>query len=292
MTDEQAKPRPFLKWCGSKRQLLPELLARIPKTWNHETDLYIEPFVGAGALFWELRPARAILNDANEEVMNLWRCLASPAERTALFQELSLLRATYVKRPKWTFDYTRAINPADHTPAFRAARMLFLNKTCFNGLYRVNAAGGFNVPWGKNPKACVFDEPNLSACAAVLGEGRRWFGSGDFADVIMLSGEITPRGGELIYADPPYVPVSPTSNFQAYTVDGFKYVDQLRLVQYAVWLRDCGCHVMLSQAADEILIDQYRRCGFKCDLVSARRNVNSKGDKRGPIDEYIIYGGK
>jgi len=87
-------------------------------------------------------------------------------------------------------------------------------------------------------------------------------------------------------------PVSKTSNFTAYTIDGFKYVDQLRLGQYAVWLRDCGAHVILSQSADEILIDQYRRCGFKCDKVQARRNVNSKGGKRGPVGEYIIYGGK
>jgi DNA adenine methylase len=283
-------PAPFLKWAGGKTQLLPELRKRIPKTWNPETDLYVEPFVGAGALFWDLQPKHAILNDANEELFIAW--LAFDRLYVAdLFVELKVLRESYARDPEGTYYRWRElqIDPA-HIGA-RAARTIFLNKTGFNGLYRVNAAGKFNVPWGHNLKANVFDEEGLHACAQFLNGGATdVLGNlehGDFASV-----RLYPKPGMLIYCDPPYSPISKTSNFTAYTAGGFKYVDQLRLVVWAAWLRDCGAHVILSQAADEILIDQYRRCGFKCDLVQARRNVNSKGAKRGPVGEYIIYGGK
>jgi DNA adenine methylase len=284
---ETPKPRPFLKWAGGKTQLLPELLKRIPKTWNRETDFYVEPFVGAGALFWELQPAHAILNDANEELYIAWLALEACYIKE-FFTVLGALRGYYAARPEETYYEWRALKVKPDYIGMRAARTVFLNKAGFNGLYRVNADGGFNVPWGRNPKANIFDEENLAACAEFLRGADLVFHRGDFADALPAA----PPPGTLVYCDPPYVPVSKTSNFTTYTAGGFPYVDQLRLVQYAVWLRDCGCHVMLSQAADEILIDQYRRCGFKCDLVSARRNVNSKAGKRGPVGEYIIHGGK
>jgi len=282
------KPKPFLRWAGGKTQLLPELLAHIPSTWNRETDFYVEPFVGAGALFWELQPAHAILNDANEELINIWHSLQCRSEE--LISHLCEVATSYAKEPEKLYYELRNLPEGECRTTCSpcgAARTIFLNKAGFNGIYRVNAKGGFNVPWGHNPKANVCDEANLRACAQSLKDWNVDLRSGDFADAFP-----NPAAGSLVYLDPPYVPVSKTSNFTAYTVDGFKYVDQLRLVQYAVWLRDCGCHVMLSQAADEILIDQYRRCGFKCDLVQARRSVNSKGGKRGPVGEYIIYGGK
>jgi DNA adenine methylase len=277
------KARPFVKWVGGKTQLLPELLKRIPKTWNRETDLYCEPFVGGGALFWELRPKRAILNDANEELFITWLAFNS-CYIEDLFQQLGVLAYNYrVGDPEEVFQQVRGCIPHPSEIGARAARTIFLNKTCFNGLYRVNRAGQFNAPWGHNPKATVFDEENLNACRDVLTQTDLNLLRGDFDEVG------NPPAGTLWYADPPYAAVSKTSNFTSYTVDGFTYSDQLRLVVTATRLRAQGVHVLLSQAADENLVDQYRRCGFQCDLVQARRAVNSVGSKRGKIGEYIIY---
>jgi len=291
----QVNPRPPLKWLGGKSQLIPELLKRIPKTWNRETDAYFEPFLGAGALFWELQPKIAVLNDANEELVNVWRMLRESSSE--VIDELRAMAEGYARDPEMAYATLRNLRiPGVEQPnIWRAARMIALNKTCFNGLYRVNAGGGFNVPWGQNPKAHILDEENLVACAQVLQIDTRQIYAEDFeehfCDAPAKYGDDGLRGA-LVYFDSPYALVSKTSNFTAYTAGGFSYFDQCRLVVLAVRLQGLGCHVMLSQAADEILIDQYRRCGFKCDKVSARRNVNSKGGKRGPVGEYIIYGGK
>ena len=276
------KLRPFLKWAGSKQQLLPELLKRIPKAWNPEMDLYVEPFVGAGALFWELLPKRAWLNDANEELYVTWlafeACFACD-----LFECLRHYAREYKRRdPAKVFVEFREWTPEAKAVGARAARMIFLNKTCFNGLYRVNQSGQFNTPWGHNSKATVFDEENLKACRDAYAQVDLELACGDFETV-------RPPPGSLWYADPPYVPVSKTSNFTSYTKNGFTYVDQLRLLVHAAKLKAEGVHVMLSQAADENLVDQYRRCGFQCDLVQARRAVNSDASKRGKVGEYIIY---
>jgi len=276
------QPRPFLKWVGGKTQLLPELIARIPKAWNRETDLYVEPFLGGGALFWELQPKRAWLGDANEELYNAWLSL-NACYFDELLEWLGDLARGYQENPEGVYQYQRRLALSREDVARRAARTIFLNKTCFNGLYRVNREGHFNTPWGKNPKACVLDRSNLRACSEFLRLIELNLGRGDFA-------EFHSCRGAFYYFDPPYIPVSKTSSFTAYTTAGFTYYDQLRLATHAYWLRNCGNHVMLSQAADELLVDQYRRLGFTCDLVPARRNVNSKGDKRGRVGEYIIYG--
>lgn len=278
------KARPFLKWVGGKTQLLPELLKRIPKTWNRETDLYFEPFVGAGALFWELQPKCAYLSDANEELFITWlafeRCYVDD-----FFRALRDLAAYYsvAQNQQAAFLDCRNNVPPEEEIGARAARMVFLNKAGFNGLYRVNKAGKFNVPWGQNPNATIFDEENLTACRDVIHACDLTLERCDFESAPH------PAPGSLWYADPPYMPISKTSNFTTYTSGGFTYVDQLRLVIYAAKLKAEGVHVLLSQAAEEGLIDQYRRCGFTCDLVQARRNVNSVGTGRGKVGEYIIY---
>lgn len=278
------KARPFLTWAGGKRQLLPELLKRIPQSWNPETDFYYEPFLGGGALFWELQPKNALLGDANEELFIAWLGLENCYVEATLL-ELRRLADVYKSCPdkQGFFWQVRENVLSTCEVSLRAARTIFLNKTCFNGLYRVNKSGQFNVPWGKNPNANVFDEENLRACAAVLAAGNIQLEHNDFERDRSVS------RGSLVYFDPPYVPISTTSNFTSYTVDGFSYTDQLRLVVYASNLKATGVHVILSQAADEDLINQYRRCGFTCDLVEARRAINSKGSKRGPVGEYIIY---
>ena len=281
------KPRPFLKWAGGKTQLLPELLKRIPSTWNPQTDLYVEPFVGAGALFWELQPEHALLGDALDILIVTWTaikfCLPS------VLAGLRALAESYKREPKATYYEVRDEFNAQGLVCMPAAKLIFFNKTGFNGLYRTNSQGAFNVPWGKDPNAGIVDEGNLTACSDFLRRIDLNVVGGDFVEVIN-SCDTASLSGSLVYCDPPYIPVSKTSNFTSYTADGFTYADQLRLIQYAVWLRDQGAHVILSHAADEVLIENYRRCGFKCDLVSARRAINSKGSKRGPVGEYIIHG--
>jgi len=265
----ELKPRPFLKWAGGKTQLLPELLKRIPKSWNPATDLYVEPFVGAGALFWKLRPKRAMLNDANAELIDTYEELRRywPG---VVRNHLRVLARNYSVDPESVYYKARA--SIDYSAlGWTAARMIFLNKTGFNGLYRVNKAGQFNAPWGKNPKATICDEVNLQACAEFLRSCDVRLTAVDFTDVSIGGFNSV---GSLWYADPPYIPVSKTSNFTSYTTDGFTYYDQLRLLAHARWLKNQGVHVLLSQAADESLIDQYRRCGFTCDQVQARRAVN------------------
>ena len=279
------KARPFLKWVGGKTQLLPELIKRIPKTWNRETDLYFEPFVGAGALFWELQPKCAYLSDANAELFNTWlafeKCYVED-----FFEHLRELASHYIVKPEEMYYAIRNLTYAECLEAClqcSASRTVFLNKAGFNGLYRVNKAGKFNVPWGQNPNATIFDEENLTACRDAIHACDLTLERCDFESAPH------PAPGSLWYADPPYMPISKTSNFTAYTSGGFTYVDQLRLVIYAAKLKAEGVHVLLSQAAEEGLIDQYRRCGFTCDLVQARRSVNSVGTGRGKVGEYIIY---
>jgi DNA adenine methylase len=164
-----------------------------------------------------------------------------------------------------------------------AADLIFLNKAGFNGLYRVNREGKFNVPWGKNPNATICDADNLRLCSAALQRVELLS-----IDAGMALTPLDGVEGALIYYDPPYSPVSETSNFTAYTPGGFTYLDQLNLLTWAAEWRRLGAHVILSQAADESLIEQYRRCGFTCDKVQARRNINSVASKRGCVDEYII----
>jgi DNA adenine methylase len=278
-----SEPRPPIKWAGGKTQLLPLLLERIPSTWNPETDLYVEPFVGGGALFFALQPKNAILNDANAELMNTCQELRDQPEE--VITALQRFQENYRRAPELYYYEIRGAGQICGAIG-NAARFIFLNKAGFNGLYRVNKAGQFNVPWGKNPKVTICDADNLRLCSAAL--------RGAILRSEDVLGQESPLRGcdpskTLIYCDPPYVPVSKTSNFTAYTAAGFAYADQLRLLARAVEWRAAGAHVILSQAADESLIEQYQRCGFKCDQVQARRAVNSKGTGRGCVSEYIIY---
>lgn len=275
--------RPFLKWAGSKRALAPQIIERIPPSWNRETDLYVEPFVGAGAVFFALQPKRALLNDANKELINTWRAVQAIPE--SVTDALERRFEDYRNQPEQIYYAIRSGVYGATTALDEAANFIFLNKTCFNGLYRVNSSGEFNVPWGKNPKAGFPTPEHLQCCSAAL-QGAT-LSALDFAAANFLNA-FDPKGA-LIYCDPPYVPTSKTAKFTAYTVDGFEYVFQLHLVVQAAYWRGCGAHVILSQAANESLIEQYRRVGFRCDLVHRKGTINSKGSERGSVGEYIIY---
>lgn len=267
--DWSGKAAPFLKWAGSKRYLLPEILPRLPTKIN----TYFEPFVGGGAVFFALaadkRFKHAVLGDSSEELVGTYYVL-----RDSVDDVVQQLKVHSRKHSEKYFYEVRA-QPRS------AARMIYLNRTCFNGLYRVNRKGQFNVPFGRytNPKIC--DEENLRAVSATLRSVGLLLG--DFE-----RSTIRARRGDAVYFDPPYAPVSETANFTAYTAGGFGPADQERLRDVAKKLIDRGVHVLLSNSDTPFVRKLYK--GFKIEKVEAPRRVNSKGGKRGNVGELLISG--
>jgi DNA adenine methylase len=273
--EEPIVAEPFLKWAGGKRQLLPELLKRVPKTYGR----YWEPFLGAGALFFALRPEKATLCDTNDELITTWRAVRDDVEGV-----IDLL-STYTYDAAW-FEKMRKSRPG--TEVGVAARMIYLNRTCFNGLYRVNRRGDFNVPFGryKNPTICQADR--LRACAAALAL------NDDLTVAFALSKQlfvrdfrsINPEPGDFVYFDPPYMPLNATSDFTSYTADGFTEKDQLDLMWFAGWLKRKGVHVLITNSSAARRL--YARRGFEIETVFGTRRVNSKADQRGAVKELVI----
>lgn len=277
------KAHPFLKWAGSKRQLLPELLARVPEKFT----TYHEPFLGGGALFFELAgrsetPMRAVLSDSNSRLIRTWTTVRdSVGDLVKLLQ----VHATkhYVDQAKYYYKQrarTKTIDTASNVEL--AAWFIYMNKTCFNGLYRVNGKGEFNVPMGsyKNPVIC--DEENLHACSLALA-----YSTIECRDFRFLLKRGIAWKGDFVYFDPPYVPLSKTSHFTAFTKGGFTEHDQEELARLAKEVRDhWEAHVLVSNSSAPLVRKLYK--GWKIEAVSARRAINSKADKRGEIKEYLI----
>ena len=272
---------PFLKWAGGKRQLLPELLKRVPATFGR----YYEPFLGGGALFFALASAGrikhgALLSDINSELITTYKVVRDEPEK--LERALRLMSAKYRSDPAPDYYLSvRALKPVDDVSL--AARMIFLNKTGFNGLYRVNRKGEFNVPPGKfksPPVICDVDRIR-AASAALKGVklARRIY------DEFAWWQAIEPH--DFVYFDPPYVPASATANFTSYTKTGFGPEDQACLAKEARRLKNEGVHVMLSNA-DVHEARKHYGAPFKIERVTARRNINSKGGSRGAVGEIIV----
>jgi len=274
MKNQNPIAHPFLKFAGGKTQLLPEILPRLPA----KIKTYYEPFLGGGAVFFALaaekRFERAVLSDANKELMNSYAAIAASLDRI-----ISLLREHESAHSKTYFYEVRASEMK--LAISKAARFIYLNRTCFNGLYRVNKSGKFNVPFGdhKNPTIC--DEENLRAVSAALENAH--VSACDFEEAIWIA-----RKGDAIYFDPPYVPISATSNFAAYTKDGFGPDEQERLRHVAEKLSTKGVFVLLSNSDTPFVRELYQ--GFVIEKVRARRAINSKGDKRGDVGELLIRG--
>ncbi len=271
--------KPFVKWVGGKRQLLPTLLPLFPEKIN----TYYEPFVGAGAVFYALAEEKrfdeALINDWNKELISAYLSIQNHVPE--LCAKLEILAAEYKTDPKGTFDRVRAEVQTEQVAI--AARFIFLNKTCFNGLYRVNQKGQFNTPIGKfssPPNIC--DTENLLACSKALTQVV--ITQGDFMRCALPA-----KPGDVVYFDPPYVPLNPTSNFTSYTAEGFNYKDQERLALRFRDLADQGVDVVASNSDTEVVRNLYQ--GLRIIEVQARRSVNSKGGSRGPIGELIIVGG-
>lgn len=270
---------PFIKFVGGKTALLPEILPRLPAKIN----TYHEPFFGGGAVFFALaaegRFKRAVIGDANKELMRTYETLGRHLDGAGGVVDI-LEYHTGVHNEEHYYE-VRAQKPRELDLARRAARFIYLNRTCFNGLYRVNKKGEFNVPLGSytNPKIC--DEANLRACAAILKKTA--IASLDFEQMILSA-----KRGDAVYFDPPYIPVSTTANFTTYTAGGFSLADQTRLRDVAKDLVKRGVHVLLSNADTPLMRKLYR--GFKIESVQAPRRVNSKASKRGNVGELLISG--
>lgn len=263
--------RPFIKWAGGKRQLLPELQSRVPAAHGR----YFEPFVGGGALFFELRPRAATLTDVNERLIRTYIGVRDDVE-----QVIGLLES-YEQSHEEAFYYRlRDVDIDARTNAEVAAWFIYLNKVGFNGLYRVNRRNRFNVPFGRHKNPTICDEATLRACSAAL--------AGAAIEVADFEAAVAPAvAGDLVYFDPPYVPLSVTSSFTSYTSSGFGRDAQVRLRDLALALKQRGVHVLLSNSSADFVRDLYQP-GFTIAEVSATRLVNSKATGRGAILELVI----
>lgn len=261
---------PFLKWAGGKGQLLTQLLPLMPAP--EQIARYHEPFIGGGAVFFALAPARAVISDLNPELVVCYQVIRREVE--ALIAELS--RHVYEKEHYYS---VRAQEPAALSAVERAARFIFLNRTCFNGLHRVNRKGQFNVPFGRHANPTICDAENLRAVARSLRHTE--VEHAPFQRVLEHA-----RAGDFVYFDPPYQPISATSSFTAYTAHAFGPAEQAELAQVFRTLDRRGCRVMLSNSNAEFIRALY--AGFEVREVLATRAINRDATKRGPIAELLV----
>ena len=263
---------PIVKWVGGKRQLMFELLKNMPKSYNR----YFEPFIGGGALFFELRPENAYISDMNEELINLYSVV-----RDNVYELISDLNKHEVSK-----EYFLDIRNIDRTDEYknlpdvqRASRFIYLNRTCFNGLYRVNSQGQFNVPFGdyKNPR--IVDENNLLNCSELLKNTE--IKCADFSEILT---KVKKR--DFVYFDPPYVPLNETSSFTSYTKDGFDMDMQFKLREVCDELDSMGVMFMLSNSDTKFVNELYSK--YEIKKVFASRAVNANAEGRGKITEVLV----
>ena len=271
------KGKPFVKWAGGKRQVINELLKYVPD----EFDTYYEPFVGGGALLFELSPKKAVINDSNEELMNVYNVLCNEEK----FKKMCNLLNSYETKHNEEFYYNirnkdrskTAFNRlSDYT---RAARTIYLNKACFNGLYRVNSKNEFNVPFGKKTHVNTYEGSNLITVSNYLTMNDVKILSVDFEEAVKDA-----KKGDFVYFDPPYD--SDTKSFTSYTETGFDKSEQTRLARVFKELDKKGVYVMLSNHSTVLVNELYK--GYHIYTIEAKRNINANGKKRGKVEELII----
>lgn len=267
-----AKALPFLKWAGGKRRLLEQYEAYFPKEYNR----YHEPFIGGGACFFHLSPEQAVISDINHRLIDTYTALRDDLD--GLLSRLHEHRKRHSKKHYYAcrdeFNQGAALWTTD-----RAALMIYLNKTCFNGLYRENSKGYFNVPMGNYKSPKIFNEDNLLAVHRQL-QGVD-IHQGGFDGVLERAEE-----GDLIFFDPPYVPISETSSFTNYSKGGFDADKQRALAEVFRQLAERGCHVMLSNSDCGFVRELYKE--WRIIEVMAPRSINSRASGRGAISEVLV----
>ncbi|MDD2633904.1 MAG: DNA adenine methylase [Bacteroidales bacterium] len=267
---------PFLKWVGGKRQLIPSIVGVLPK--NIKEYNYFEPFIGGGAILFHLQPKNAVINDSNEELINVYQVIKNNLDELIID----------LKRHKNEAEYFYQIRSIDRTEKFkkltsiqRASRIIYLNKTCFNGLYRVNNAGEFNAPFGRYKNPNIVNEPTLKAVNKYLNLNNIVMHSGDYSELLKQADEKS-----FIYLDPPYHPISENSNFTGYVQGGWDMWDQVRLRETCDLLNSKGIKFLLSNSSATFIKDQYK--DYHISVVQANRMINSNGAARGEVDELLI----
>ncbi|GAB3939299.1 Dam family site-specific DNA-(adenine-N6)-methyltransferase [Larkinella terrae] len=264
----QVQAKPVLKWAGGKMQIINQLMERSPKKFNK----YIEPFFGGGALFFHLNPTKAIIADSNPELTNLYQCLA-----TNPYKLIELL--TTFRNEEDLFYSTRALEFNSLDPYHAAARTLYLNRTCFNGLYRVNKKGQFNVPYGRYANPKIGDPDVLLAASEVLQ--RAIIYNDDYKAVLREHAE----PGDFVFLDPPYLPISKYSDFKRYTKEQFYEEDHKELAEEVHRLHELGCYVLLSNSNHPLVHELYG--AYKIEVLQTKRNINSKAGGRTGEDVIV-----
>jgi len=275
------RPRPFVKWVGGKRQLAKQfrdLDLYPPDEFDTETATYFEPFVGGGAMFFDLLPQKAVLSDMNQELVITYNIIKNNTD--ALIKKLEEYQK---KNSKEYFLKIRAQEISKLSPLSVAARFIYLNRTGFNGLYRVNRKGIFNVPYGDNKNPLICDEKNLRKVSVALKNTKIFLQ--DYKKVLD-----TAKKGDFIYFDPPYYPVSTTASFTGYTKEGFLEKEQTELRDVFAKLHKRGCFVMLSNSDTPFINKLYSNLNKEITInkVFAGRAINSKGSGRGKISEVVV----
>lgn len=268
---------PFLKWAGGKRQLLDKIIDRMPKSFNN----YYEPFIGGGALLFELKPAKAVINDINASLINAYITIAEkPFEFISAVTELDSQIPEDGKAYYYSLRerYNNKLVKTEYDTEL-AALFVFLNKHCFNGLYRVNAKGLFNVPYNNSKRESINNE-SIIAISEYLKNVKIM--QGDFEKACNDA-----QRGDFVFFDSPYAPLNPTS-FESYTKEGFDIESHKRLANLFEKLTDKGCYCMLTNHNTEFINDLYGNKGYKMDVVSVKRMINSNASKR-VGEEVIIY---
>jgi DNA adenine methylase len=266
-----ATPRPFLKWAGGKHQLISQYSPFFPPTFQ----TYHEPFLGGGAIFFHLSAHlhQAILTDLNPELVNVYCCIRDHVE--AVIEQLMAHRQNHSRD-----HYYQVRSQLSTCPVERAARLIYLNKTCFNGLYRENSQGKFNVPMGRYKNPSIFTPEGLYAASQALQKAKVVVSS--FETVL----ERACSAQDFVYFDPPYYPISPTSNFTGYNRYAFGEVDQIKLRDTFQILAQRGVQVMLSNSDCEFIRELYKE--FHIHTITAARLINCKAKRRGKITEVLV----
>jgi DNA adenine methylase len=255
---------------------MPSIVELMPK--NIKELNYVEPFIGGGAVLFHLQPRTAIINDFNDELINVYNVIKNSLNELIVDLKTHENNADYFYQIR-SLDRTNDFKSL--TPVQRASRVIYLNKTCFNGLYRVNNAGEFNAPFGRYKNPNIVNEPTLKAVNKYLNSNNVILRNGDYADIFPEINE-----NSFVYLDPPYHPISESSNFTGYVQGGWNIYDQIRLRELCDELHDRGVKFLLSNSSAQFIRDQYEN--YAVTTVKATRAINSNGADRGEIDEVLI----
>ncbi len=269
--------KPFLKWVGGKRQLISEIEKYLPQKY----DKYYEVFIGGGALLFNLQPKKAVINDRNQELINCYRIVKDYPEE--LIEDLR----THCNEKDYFYQLRELDRQEEKYKNYsniqRASRIIYLNKTCYNGLFRVNSKGEFNVPFGRYKKPNIVNESVIRAVSKYLNENEIEIRTGDFRKAFA-----TVQKEDFIYLDPPYDPISNTASFTSYNLNGFDRKEQERLKKQVDLLHKKGCQILVSNSYTDFIDRLYDDDYYQKIRVSANRAINSQGKKRGKVDEILI----